>query len=965
MSPSSGSSQPLYTTSGRLVAVRVKSVNKHILRALLSLASASLLMRCMGLVNQVIVSAQFGQSYEMDAYVVAASIPILLAQLLASSIESSVIPVYVRFRTHATKIQVSRLFSTLINILLLGMTLFLVILLATRQQVITFSAPGWDVQGGNTQLAVSLTPIIFPVLLFMIINSFLECLLNAEGQFGWPAYLGLLVPLITVTCVLLGGASYGVLMICIGTLVGQIVQMGILYIRAHRAGFHYSLVLDLRSQEIRQIWVLAWPSLFGALISQASPLVDQMFASFLTAGSITALNNANKLLSVPVGVIFASVGRAALPYLSEQIALKQMGAFKETFRLYLWGVGLGTLVLTVFMLLFAYPLVSLLFQRGAFTAQDTYVTSMTLIGFSLGLPAMALGFFTARAFAALGKARTLMGITTFSVVANAIFDALFGRLWGSFGIALATAIVYYCNLLLLFYLLHRSLGKLHLLTPPREVIGILWKLGLGHYYVQWVVWKEANLRTFNIPYTFIRRISRFLIGCAVFSAGIAGTLYNSMLTLRIAFGSLLILVFLRYQYALLLTWIAVDTLIGSTIPFFNGNNFLSGLTLPTLLLMFVVPIKPAFKQMPALAIFFAYLMWIFLSIGFSEIGVTQFITYWLVYVAYVAIAVLMIHLLKTRKLMMGIIDAVLLQALLLSFFGIYGYFAHQNGIPDSDTGLYRTGSIFAAPPTLAFFLSMVIPLALYRTWTLKGFKVVLGLLCMLVYLATLALTFTRAADLSVPLSILVMIFFIPSKKVRIWLLATLAALATLALIVISLIDLPLLGRFLNPDLGTFNGRTLLWKALLDHFDPAHLLGYGLNSSDILLERLQVGYGRGVIGTAPHNIFIKALYETGIIGVTMLTLLLIGIPWTVIAKIRKTTGEHRLILVMVLAVFINIFIQSLFVTVVWSQQVGVYVWPILALPFVSYWSQKEKETERGMTSQGKEALTVTQEQPAHV
>src|ERR1700736_1713810 len=112
-------SRPLSTTSARLVAVKIKSANKSIFRALLSLASANLLIRLMGLLNQIIVTAKFGQGANMDAYYIAVLIPTTVAPLIASAMESSVIPIYAGIRTRRGRAQASRLFSTLLNLLLI------------------------------------------------------------------------------------------------------------------------------------------------------------------------------------------------------------------------------------------------------------------------------------------------------------------------------------------------------------------------------------------------------------------------------------------------------------------------------------------------------------------------------------------------------------------------------------------------------------------------------------------------------------------------------------------------------------------------------------------------------------------------------------------------------------------------------------------------------------------------------
>lgn len=949
-----GTSQPLSTTSTHLAAIRLKSANKQIFRALLSLASANLLIRVMGMLNQVVVAARFGQGAQMDAYFVASGLPVLLAQLLASSLEASVIPIYASLRGKGKQEQASRLFSTLLNLLFISMVVVTLGMLVLHNQLVAFSGPG--LKADSLALAASLTPYIFPVLIFMVLNSFMECLLNTEGQFGWPAYAGILVPITTATLVVLAGKSHGVLILCIGTLVGQALQLVVIIFRARKAKFVYKPVLDLHSPEIAAIGIVAWPALFSGLISQASPFVDQIFASTLSVGSIAVLNNALKLISVPIGVIFASVGRAALPYLARQAAIKDMRSFKETLRLYLWAVGISTLALTAGMIIFAHLIVKIIFEHGAFTEEDTSRTAITVIGFAIGLTPMAFGFITSRAFSALKKTRVLLYVTVFSVIANAVFDYIFGKLWQSFGIALSTSAVYACTMFILLFTLRSSIGKLYLFTPPREILNVIWRLGLGQYYMDWITWKNQNINGSQFSYNLQKKIIRVGIVCSIFIAGITMTVINSLYALRIALGSLIVLALMRYKYALLIVWVAVDALIGSTITIFSGNNLLSGLTVPTLLLMFVMPIKASFKQMPILPFLFAYFMWVFASIGISEIGVGQFLTYWLVYLDYVAVGVLIINLLTTRERFMGLIDSIMILSLFISFYGIYGFFTKQNGLYDTNiASLYRIGSVFAAPPTLAFFLSMIIPLALYRTITLQGWKRIIGIFYTLVFLAALGLTFTRGALISVPLSIIVMVLFLPSRKLKIGMLSGISVVAIAVVLLALFSNLPIFSRFLNGDITTLNGRTYLWQALLDHFDPTQLLGKGLTASDVLLTNLQVGVGRGVIGTAPHNIFLGTLYDHGIIGVTLLSLVLIAIPVTLLRRMRKATAEHRLILAAALAAYISIFIQSLEVTVVWNQQVGVYVWMILALPFALYWNTARTDASKD----GTETMTTTQ------
>src|SRR5437868_4415903 len=262
----SRSSGPLSATSTHLIAVHLKSANKQIFRALMSIASATLLVRVFGMLNQIIVTQRFGAGAIMDAYFVASALPTLLASLGASAIESSVIPVYAKVRHR--KEQASILFSTLLNLLLLASALLTVLLLIFRRQMVFISAPALD--PFRAELAINLTPFIFPALLLMVGIALLEDVLNTEGQFGWPAYAGLLVPLATAILVLTLGGIEGVVILCIGTLVGLCLQLCAVILRVRRAGLSYRWTIDLRNPAIGKILVIAWPVLLGALISQAS-----------------------------------------------------------------------------------------------------------------------------------------------------------------------------------------------------------------------------------------------------------------------------------------------------------------------------------------------------------------------------------------------------------------------------------------------------------------------------------------------------------------------------------------------------------------------------------------------------------------------------------------------------------------------------------------------------------------------
>lgn len=938
------------TTNGRLEALGLKSTNQRIFRALFSLASAALLIRVIGLLNQVVVTQRFGAGAQMDAYFVASAWPLFIGQLIVSALEAAVIPVYTRVRMGGTKEQTSVLFSTLLHLIIMGLLLLVVVMLIFRQQVIFLSAPG--LKQASAQLATDLTPFIFPGILLTVVIGYLESIFNTEGQFGWPAYAGMLVPLTSAILVLVVDNSQGVVILCISMLIGLGLQLCAFIVRARLGGIIYRPALDLRTPEIHTILLAAWPVLLGGLVTQAGPLVDQIFASSLPSGSISALSYSLKLVSVPIGVIFVTVGRAILPFLSRQASARDMNSFKKTLRLYLWIVGVGTLVLSAVMIALAHPLVQILFERGQFSDNAANLTAKTLMGLLVGLPPMSIVFIMSRAFSAIGKNKILMRTAVFTVVSNAIFDAIFAHFWQSLGIALATSAVYFGLMLIMLFTLRHMIGELNLFTFPPEIKEALREIvrRKDQNFPGSDNWREINLSSLGISYALQKQITRIGIALAVFAVGVAGVIISSTYTLRAALGSGIIVILMRYRYLLLIAWILINAL--NALPIFRGSNILIGLTVPTLLLMAYLPVVQTFKRLPALACLLIYLLWVFAGIGISSIGVGNFLTIWVEMVDCLCVGVLVIDVLTTKRRLLVVIDFILLLAGAISLYGIYGYFTKQNGIPDAVTpGLYRIGSIFGfdqngiqifatgggGPQTLGLFLSTIVPLALYRMFTVDGFRRIVVLLSIFILIIALGLTVTRGAYISLPLSIVIMALVLPSRKMKIGIIGA-VMVVILVMVILSIVgNFPFLSRFFRQDITTLNGRTYLWGAILANVDPMQLLGHGLRASDVLLTSLHIGVNhQGLIGTSPHNLYLGTLFDHGIIGLGLLALIFIVLSVNLITVMRNTPGDRQMLCAAALAVLVSVLVQSIETNDFWTQAYSIYFWVIVSLPFALCW-----------------------------
>jgi putative peptidoglycan lipid II flippase len=265
----------------------------------------------------------------------------------------------------------------------------------------------------------------------------------------------------------------GMLLICVGSLVGLLGHFGAVIVRAHRAGLRYRLALAAKDPDVRAVAALSLAPMVGGLLANLGPLVDQLCASTLDPGTITALGYANRITTAFIGIILVSAGTAVLPHLARHAVAGEMAAFKSMLRLYLWVAGLGALALGGLLIGFARPVVRVLFERGQFGPGATDRVVPLLIGLAMGLPFTALSFLLARAFSALGRTHVLMITTGTFVVFNTAFDLVLMRLWGGVGIALATSVSYALNAFILLLMLRVAIGDLHLPTVPPELTRLL------------------------------------------------------------------------------------------------------------------------------------------------------------------------------------------------------------------------------------------------------------------------------------------------------------------------------------------------------------------------------------------------------------------------------------------------------------------------------------------------------------
>jgi putative peptidoglycan lipid II flippase len=418
-------------------------------RAIFTLGGWTMASRILGFVRDVLIAGVIGAGMVADAFFVAFKFPNFFRRLFAEgAFNAAFVPLFAERLTRdgedAAKIFAEQVAAVLVSFL----TGFVLLALLLMPWLMLLIAPGFTEQPEKFALAVDLTRITFPYLLFMALLALLGGMLNALERFAATAAAPILLNVIMISALLLVRA--GVLTVPGHALAWAVCLAGIgqfvwLAIACHRAGLMIRMPRPRLTPGVRRLLKLMVPGIIGAGVVQINLVVDVILATTLTEGSVSWLYYADRVNQLPLGVVGVAVGVALLPMLSRQLSAGNDALALETqnraieFTLFLCVPAAAALAVL------AQPIVTVLFARGAFSADDAEATARALTAFSLGLPAFVLIKALVPGFFARQDTTTPVIIAAAAMVINIGLALWLMRVWAHAGIALATAISAWLN----------------------------------------------------------------------------------------------------------------------------------------------------------------------------------------------------------------------------------------------------------------------------------------------------------------------------------------------------------------------------------------------------------------------------------------------------------------------------------------------------------------------------------------
>ena len=443
----------------------------------------TLLSRMLGLARDIVIARFFSAGDAADAFFVAFKIPNFLRRLFAEGAFSlAFVPVLSEYRSQYSAAQtrdlIDRVAGTLGAILLI---LSLIGVLAAPL-LISIIAAGFIDQPEKFKLTADMLRITFPYILLISMTAMAAGILNTWKHFAVPAFTPVLLNLSMIGCAIwlsprldvpITGLAWGVLL---AGLVQLLFQLPFLY----REGLLPKPAWGWRHEGVQKIIKLMIPALFGSSVAQINLLFDTFIASFLVSGSVAWLYYSDRLLEFPLGVFGIALATVVLPNLSEAHYQKGAIHFNRTLQ---WALQLALVIAvpaTIGLFLLAQPILSTLFQYGAFKINDSLMASYSLMAYSLGLPAFIMIKILASGFYARQDTKTPVRIGIQAMLLNMVLNVIFvvSMLRSDFlaphvGLALATTASAYFNATLLALTLRKDAIIEHFHTFKLPLLKIL------------------------------------------------------------------------------------------------------------------------------------------------------------------------------------------------------------------------------------------------------------------------------------------------------------------------------------------------------------------------------------------------------------------------------------------------------------------------------------------------------------
>ena len=433
---------------------------KNLIKSTGVIGFATAVSRVLGFIRDIVIARFFGTAIYAQAFVVAFRIPNLLRDLIGEgATNAAFVPVLTEELAKKGKKEFFELAQVILNILFWVLVALTVIGVLISPIIIRLIAPGFTVDKAKFDVTVTLTRFLFPFLLLVGLWAYAMAVLNSLGKFAAPAFGPSLLNISMILCAMWFGEN--VFGLASGVLAGGLLQLFIQLPSLYLSGWKLRLTRQFVHPKAIRVGILLVPRALGACVYQVNVFVSTILASLSSIageGAVAALYYANRIWQLPLAIFGIALAQAVLPTMSRHVAMDDIPKLKEMLLFSLKILFFILIPSTIGLMVLSAPITRVLFERGAFTAYSTRITSSALFFYSLGLVACGGVRILVSALYSLHDTMTPVKTALVSLVMNVVLTLILMIPLKVGGLALATSISATFNFIILYIVLEKRLG---------------------------------------------------------------------------------------------------------------------------------------------------------------------------------------------------------------------------------------------------------------------------------------------------------------------------------------------------------------------------------------------------------------------------------------------------------------------------------------------------------------------------
>jgi len=480
----------------------------------------TLISRILGYVRDILIAIFLGTSLFADVFFVAFRLPNTFRRLFSEgTFNAAFIPSYAGTLAKDKK-EADNFAKNIFNLLFIFLLFFVLLAEIFMPQLIFLIAPGFYKDPEKLDLAVDLSRVMFPFLLFICLASFLGAILNAYNKFAVTAAAPIILNIILIISLFASQFfnTSNVLILSYGVSLAGFLQLILLLIYV-RKKFKPTLSFKVKiTKKIKYFFKKLLPSIFSSGVTQINILVGTIIASF-QVGAVSYLYYADRVYQINLAVAGIAVGTVMLPELSKHV---QKNNFKKITHLQNRALELSlflSLPAATALVMASDQIVTSLFGYGSFDNESVTNTSIALTFFAFGVPAFSTLKIFSNYFFARNDTKTPFYISVVSVVLNILISLSFFNKIGFVIIPIATSISSWFNVLVLFYFIKKrnfhNFDETFIYKIPRGILsvvvmGITLHLLLG-FFSDKFIYNESWKFIYLFIIVFLSLFSYFLI----------------------------------------------------------------------------------------------------------------------------------------------------------------------------------------------------------------------------------------------------------------------------------------------------------------------------------------------------------------------------------------------------------------------------------------------------------------------